>query len=67
MARKTNPVKTVNKLGAKWSPDFDAYASGRIRADQVRCVLCQHSPCNCPPFGSDAYLALINKVHGRRR
>jgi hypothetical protein len=31
MGRKKSdpdPVKILKKLGAKWSPDFDAYASG---------------------------------------
>lgn len=48
-----------------WSPDFDAYASGMIDAHQIRCVLCQHAPCDCPPFGSDEYFALLDRRHGR--
>jgi hypothetical protein len=65
--KSTDPVKLVNRLGAKWSPDFDAYASGRLDASEVRCVLCGHAPCDCPAFGSDEYFALIDRVHGRSR
>jgi len=52
-------------LGAVWSPDFGAYASGQIGASAVRCVLCGHAPCDCPPFGTAAYLALVDRLHGR--
>lgn len=55
----------VDTLGAKWSPDLDAYAAGQIDASKVRCALCTHAPCDCPPFGSDEYFALIEKRHGR--
>ncbi len=58
-------VQAVNELGAVWSPDFDAYASGTLDASQVRCALCQHAPCDCPEFGTPAYIALVNKRHGR--
>jgi hypothetical protein len=34
-------------LGARFSPDLDAYASGQIPIEQVRCALCQHAPCGC--------------------
>ncbi len=62
MGRKkgTDPVSALGKLGARWSPDFDAYASGKLDAGKVRCALCGHAPCDCPPFGSDEYLALID-------
>ncbi|AVT39143.1 hypothetical protein [Plantactinospora sp. BB1] len=56
----------LDSLGAIWSPDLDAYAAGRIDASQIRCVLCQHAPCDCPPFGSPEYMALIDKRHHRR-
>lgn len=49
------------------SPDFDAYTSGKLDASTVRCALCTHSPCDCPPFGSAAYFELINRVHGRTK
>ena len=62
--RNKNAVKIVNRLGAKWSPDFDAYASGQLDISQVRCVLCGQAPCQCPPFMSDEYVALIKRVHG---
>jgi hypothetical protein len=58
-------VDVVNQLGALWSPDFDAYASGQLDAASVRCALCQQAPCDCPPFGTPAYIALINQRHGR--
>jgi hypothetical protein len=60
-----DPLEALNALGAVWSPDFDAYASGELDASQVRCALCTHCPCDCPPFGSDRYFALLDKVHGR--
>lgn len=63
-ATKT-PAEKVNELGAKWSPDFDDYAAGRLSADQVRCVLCGVAPCDCPSFGTPEYLALVNRLHGR--
>jgi hypothetical protein len=40
-------LEILNRLGAKWSPDFDAYASGAIPAWMVRCVLCETAPCKC--------------------
>lgn len=55
--------QTVNDLGAVWSPDMDAYASGQIDASQVQCVLCTHRPCDCPPFGSPAYFDLVARRH----
>ena len=54
-------------LGAVWSPDFDAYASGQVDASHVRCVLCGHAPCDCPPFGTPGYFALVDRLHGRIR
>ena len=62
-----DPEKILSELGALWSPDFDAYASGKLDASQVRCVLCLHCPCDCPPFGTDEYFALIDRRHGRKR
>lgn len=35
----------LDQLGAAWSPDFDAYASGQ--PGPFRCVLCRHAPCAC--------------------
>jgi hypothetical protein len=57
----------VNALGALWAEDFDAYASGEIGADQLRCVLCEQKPCQCPPFGSPEYFALVARRHGSER
>lgn len=67
--KKSNPdpVKIVNKLGAKWSPDLDAYTSGKIHASQIRCALCSKAPCECPPFGMDEYFAMLDRVHGSNR
>lgn len=50
MGRKRSgpdPVKILNKLGAQWSPDLDAYASGQLPAHKIRCVLCGCAPCEC--------------------
>lgn len=59
-----DPVCAVNALGAVWSPTLDEYiASGG--AVPLVCVLCQVSPCLCPPFGSDAYLDMFARRHGR--
>lgn len=59
-----DPVGMVNALGAVWSPTLDAHvASGG--AVPLVCVLCQVSPCACPPFGSDEYLAMFARRHGR--
>jgi hypothetical protein len=62
-----DPVGVLNALGAIWSPDFDAYASGQLDASRVRCALCTHAPCDCPPFGTPEYFALIDARHGRNR
>ena len=65
MSNPRDPIDAVNDLDAKWSPDFDAYASGRLDASSVRCALCEQAPCQCPPFGTPEYLALLNRRHGR--
>ncbi len=70
MARRnadSDPVAAVARLGAIWSPDFDAYASGQLDASRVRCALCGHAPCDCPEFGTPAYFDLIDARHGRNR
>jgi hypothetical protein len=61
------PAAALEQLGAKWSPDFGAYASGELDASKVRCVLCGKAPCECPPFGSPEYFALLDRLHGRNR
>jgi hypothetical protein len=43
----TDPAEILTALGAKWSPDFDAYASGQLDISRVRCVLCGRAPCEC--------------------
>jgi hypothetical protein len=57
----------VSKLSAKWSPDLDDYATGKIPADKIRCALCANAPCACPPFGTPEYLALVDRRHGKHR
>ena len=63
----TGPAQALDALGAIWSDDFDAYASGRLDISQVHCALCQRAPCRCPEFGTDAYFALLDQRHGRTR
>jgi hypothetical protein len=63
-----NPDEALNRLGARWSPDFDAYATGAIDASQVTCLMCEEAPCVCGdlfPFGSAAYMNRLNEIHGR--
>lgn len=61
-----DPAAALAKLASVVrSPDLDAYAAGEIDASQVRCALCGHAPCDCPPFGTPEYMALIDKRHGR--
>lgn len=60
-----DPRKALDQLGAAWSPDFDAYASGELDASKIHCALCMCAPCRCPAFGSAAYLALLDSRHGR--
>jgi hypothetical protein len=43
----TDPREILEQLGARWSPDFEAYASGELPAHMVRCVLCGTAPCSC--------------------
>ena len=61
-----DPVAVLDGLGAVWSPDFDAYASGEVGAHQVRCALCETCPCSCPEFGTAEHFALVDRRHGRR-
>ena len=66
-ASRPDPVAALDALGAVWSPDFAAYASGQLATSQVRCVLCGLAPCDCPPFGTPEYFALTDRLHGRTR
>lgn len=62
-----DPATALEQLGSvKYSADFDAYASGQVDISQVRCVLCGLAPCDCPPFGTPEYFALLDKLHGRQ-
>jgi hypothetical protein len=61
-----NAREALEQLGAVWSPDFNAYAAGELAPGAVRCALCQHAPCNCPPFGSPEYYALLDARHAPR-
>jgi hypothetical protein len=60
-------MATRKQAAVIWSADVDDYAVGKKTVAQIRCVLCQHAPCDCPEFGSPAYFALINRRHGRNR
>ncbi len=66
-----NPSEALDELGAVWSPSVDDYATGRIDAAQVECLMCQQVPCGtpnpCPTFGSPEYMARIDEIHGRKR
>ncbi|MFI6388693.1 hypothetical protein [Nonomuraea sp. NPDC050540] len=59
--------ENTDRCSVFWSTDFDRYASGELRVERVRCALCQHAPCDCPPFGTDEYYALIDARHGQGR
>ena len=65
-----DPMTILAELGAVWSPDFAAYASGQIGIMQIRCLMCEAAPCDCEArgltFGSDAYFARLDEIHGRR-
>lgn len=58
-----DPKAALDSLGAIWSDDFDAYASGELDASKV----CECAPCRCPAFGTDAYFELLDQRHGRTR
>ncbi|MEU4230041.1 hypothetical protein AB0F17_37600 [Nonomuraea sp. NPDC026600] len=58
---------TTRRVSVHLSPDLDRYASGEIDATQVRCALCTHAPCDCPPFGSPQYFELIDRRHNPER
>ena len=65
----TDPMAALEQLGAVWSPDFDAYASGELDVSQIRCLICGYAPCDCKAegltFGSAAYFARLDELHGR--
>lgn len=46
---KPDPVELFTKLGGKFAPNIDDYATGKISADQIICVLCSKAPCVCGP------------------
>jgi hypothetical protein len=55
-----------DRLVAVTSPDFDACAVGGVRVPV--CVICEEASCVCDevfPFGSAAYLARLDEIHGR--
>lgn len=65
MSKPKTAKGMLDELGAKWSPDFDAYASGQLDISKVRCALCTKNPCVCPEFGTPEYFARIDRRHGR--
>jgi hypothetical protein len=64
-AEGVDPVSVLDDLGAVWSPNFDDYATGKIGAEGIICALCLHCPCDCPPFGTPEYFALIDRRRGK--
>jgi hypothetical protein len=40
-------VAALEALGARFSPDFAAYAAGELDVSQLRCLLCGMAPCQC--------------------
>lgn len=67
--RPVGPLEALEQLGAVWSPDFGAYASGELDVSRVRCLMCESAPCECQArglvFGSAAYFARMDAMHGR--
>ncbi|MEV6604730.1 hypothetical protein [Kutzneria sp. NPDC051319] len=57
MAKRT-AADVVTALGGVIAADLDSPCP--------TCVLCQTTPCSCPPFGTTAYFALVNRRHGTR-
>lgn len=55
----------AKKISVKVSPDLGAYAAGEIGVSQIRCALCTHAPCDCPPFDTPEYFALLDRRHGK--
>lgn len=53
---KSNAVAIVESLGGIIANDLDS--------PSPTCVLCTHRPCDCPPFGTAEYFALLNRRHG---
>lgn len=51
-------------MNVSWSPNAEAYMSGKIDASEIICALCGNTPCVCPPFGHPAYFVLIDFRHG---
>jgi hypothetical protein len=64
MTTPPDPVDMLRSLGARFSPDLDAYASGQIEAHQVRCVLCRKAPCACQ-FCPASYENRFHELSGR--
>jgi hypothetical protein len=56
-----DPFELLTSLGARVSPDLDAYASGEISASQIRCVLCGSAPCACRPCPSCSWTGAPGK------
>jgi hypothetical protein len=46
LAALADPAAALERLGAVYSPDLDAYASGELDICQVRCALCGLAPCD---------------------
>jgi hypothetical protein len=52
--REEPAVAKKNGISVVTSPDYDAYASGKKGAHEVRCLMCGKAPCSGqhPEFGS---------------
>lgn len=46
---KSDPVSIFRSLGGKFASNLDDYASGKIGAHQIKCLLCGTAPCRCRP------------------
>jgi hypothetical protein len=68
---QTGPRAILDQLDAKFSPDLDAYASGKLPASAIRCLMCETAPCDCQArglvFGSAAFFGRMDAMHGRTR
>jgi hypothetical protein len=45
----SDAMDVLKALGAQFSPNFDAFASGEITVSQIQCLLCGKAPCECRP------------------
>ena len=58
-------VAALDSLGAVWSPDFDAYASGQLDASASAASCAGTRRATARRSGPPEYLALVDRLHGR--